>query len=297
MQWGVVEKDKYLSAFKEANPMFVTTIRDKFTQWALWSKRVNWYFFRELFSSNYIPKYSTHYNIVWQRSKDFNPIKPISLECKIKKISDTETQLVFENFTTKKDFVADVEVDYHVEFNKTIFPIIGNRFLINIQDLFVTNNELKTRSHYRISPYLSNTNLMLEHKSSDVKNVLKIFTSPKNRTQLNIKNCNAKIIRFYSEEQEVNRIMFQNNQNDFSSNPLTDENWQNGISLKSNAFFIATSSNVSINVGDILEFPTGKRKISNIHKNAEYTNIYVNGKKLDPIKDGYPNKIKLVKKE
>ena len=38
---GGGEKSKYISSFKETNPMFVTTIRDNFTFWALWSKRVN----------------------------------------------------------------------------------------------------------------------------------------------------------------------------------------------------------------------------------------------------------------
>gem|GEM_PF-4487047 len=295
---GGGEKRKYLSSFKELDPMFVTTIRDDFVHWALWSKRVNWYFFRELFSSNYVPKYYTHYNIVWQKDSNFKVIEPILLDCKIEKISDNEIHLIFENFVTSKDFIADVEINYDVEFKKSIYPIIGNRFLINVQDLYKSsNNKIKTRSGYRISPYLKSSNLMLEHKNSDVKNILKISTAPINRTKLNIKSCYAKIIRFYNEEKEIKKLMIFNKQNEFTAFNLSDQNWKNGISLRSNGFFISKESSIPVKVGDSLEFASGNREVLRIQGNSKYVDIFISGEKLDPVKDGYPNKIKLIKKE
>ena len=103
--------------------------------------------------------------------------------------------------------------------------------------------------------------------------------------------------RFYNEEKEINKLRIQNKNinNYFSAFNLSDQNWKNGISLKQNVFFISKRSSVILKVGDTLEFPTGTRNIVKIDKNSKYENIYVDGKKLDPIKDGYPNKIKIIK--
>ncbi len=76
---------------------------------------------------------------------------------------------------------------------------------------------------------------------------------------------------------------------------LTDNNWQNGISIRENGFFIGNSGNINIKKDDKLEFPTGKRKVVNVQNTGAYINIFVDGEKLDPTKDGYPNKIKLIK--
>lgn len=41
---------------------------------------------------------------------------------------------------------------------------------------------------------------------------------------------------------------------------LFEQNWRNGISLKSNGFFISKKSNIPIEAGDSLEFTTGNKE-------------------------------------
>ncbi|MCK5536502.1 MAG: hypothetical protein KAI79_06725 [Bacteroidales bacterium] len=79
---------------------------------------------------------------------------------------------------------------------------------------------------------------------------------------------------------------------------LSNNNWQNGISKERAIFFIQNTLNNrnSIHKKDILEFSSaGERKITKITYSDKYINIDVNGSKLDPIKDGYPNKIQIIK--
>jgi len=83
----------------------------------------------------------------------------------------------------------------------------------------------------------------------------------------------------------------------FTPHNLTDQNWQNGISLANNGFFIQNNGSIEIKLNSFLDFPTGIRKIIDIQYAGPYINIFVDGGKLDPLKDGYPNKIKLIKKE
>lgn len=78
---------------------------------------------------------------------------------------------------------------------------------------------------------------------------------------------------------------------------LTDVNWKNGISIRENGFFIGNSGNINIKKDYELEFRTGIRKVVNVQNTGAYINIFVDGEKLDPIKDGYPNKIKIIEKE
>jgi hypothetical protein len=85
---------------------------------------------------------------------------------------------------------------------------------------------------------------------------------------------------------------------DIQSFNLTDNNWINGISLSKSGFFVENNflNRQSFNVDDSIEFShSGKRNIVNLTYGNKYINIFVDGEKLDPIKDGYPNKIKLVK--
>lgn len=83
----------------------------------------------------------------------------------------------------------------------------------------------------------------------------------------------------------------------FTSYNLTDQNWQNGIAIKNNGFFIQNNGSIEIKKNSFLDFPTGIRKILDIQYVGPYINIFVDGEKLDPLKDGYPNKIKLIRKE
>ena len=85
---------------------------------------------------------------------------------------------------------------------------------------------------------------------------------------------------------------------DIQSFNLTDNNWINGISLSKSGFFVENNflNRQSLKIGDIVEFnSSGKRNITNLTYSSKYINIFVDGEKLDPIKDGYPNKIKLIK--
>ncbi len=79
---------------------------------------------------------------------------------------------------------------------------------------------------------------------------------------------------------------------------LTDRNWVKGVSRKSTGFFV---SNISKNakkyqVGARVKFINNEiRTIKKITVSANYINIFVDGKPLDGMKVGYPNKIEVIK--
>lgn len=81
---------------------------------------------------------------------------------------------------------------------------------------------------------------------------------------------------------------------------LSDVAWKNGISRSKSTFFIENSigNRLAIQKNSILKFPfSGARRVIEISSTKKYLNIDVNGSQLDPIKDGYPNKIEILKGE
>jgi hypothetical protein len=81
---------------------------------------------------------------------------------------------------------------------------------------------------------------------------------------------------------------------------LTDKNWVNGISRSSVAFFV---SNIPKNVkkykvGTKVQFINNEiRTIEKITVSPYYINVFIDGKPLDSLKVGYPNKIEVIKEE
>lgn len=84
----------------------------------------------------------------------------------------------------------------------------------------------------------------------------------------------------------------------FSSCDLSDNNWEKGISIiNKNLFFVENIGNIDIKPNDVLKFSSGKRKVVSVENMGKYINIFISGEPLDSIKDGYPNKIELIKEE
>ncbi len=80
---------------------------------------------------------------------------------------------------------------------------------------------------------------------------------------------------------------------------IIDINWQNGVLKDSNNIFIVSVENSlssQIKIGYYLQFNSGIRRIINVKQNGPYLNITLDGEKLDPIRDGYPNEIKIINK-
>ena len=77
---------------------------------------------------------------------------------------------------------------------------------------------------------------------------------------------------------------------------LTNETWQNGVLIEKNGlngFFVTgDAAKVPVSVGAHLTFAkSGDRIVTNVVVKAPYVNIYVD-KPLDPVGDGFPNKVK-----
>ncbi len=102
--------------------------------------------------------------------------------------------------------------------------------------------------------------------------------------------------RFWQKQIEMTSISKKADK--VSAFNLSNKVWKNGISNTKPALFTNNTliNRLSLKENNILKFPfSGERTITKIDVKSKYINIEVNGTKLDPIKDGYPNQIKILK--
>jgi len=76
---------------------------------------------------------------------------------------------------------------------------------------------------------------------------------------------------------------------------LSNESWKNGVWIEKNGlngFFMTGNASTAPKVGSHLTFAqSGDRIVTDVVVKAPYVNVYVN-KPLDPVGDGFPNKVK-----
>ena len=63
---GDKARQTYVQRFHEADTAYAATIRDNYGGWEQWARNVNWFFYRELYQ-NYVPSFSTGYQLFWQK--------------------------------------------------------------------------------------------------------------------------------------------------------------------------------------------------------------------------------------
>jgi hypothetical protein len=72
---GASARAKYEKIVEERKHQFITTLRENFTFWESWARRMNWGFYRALLR-NYHAVASTDYNVLWERNQSPGSIFP-----------------------------------------------------------------------------------------------------------------------------------------------------------------------------------------------------------------------------
>lgn len=225
-------------------------------------------------------------------------------------------------FLKIKDLLKDV--DYDNEYKLKIYDEImchGNINLDNnkMEKCINENNpiiNIDGGPKYVLNPNpLNNYNILMLCDSFSTSNSQLFNASFKTVWKWHSGHINGLKLASFIEENKPNIVIYQiverglfshdmvkklktNESKDLIPENIVDNNWQNGI-LRGldNIFVVSADENYLVSqmkTGYNLQFNSGIRKIIDIKQNGFYVNITVDGDKLDPIKDGYPNKIKLI---
>ena len=190
---GRENRKHYLESFAKTNPDFVTTPNELWTLWEVWSRRVNWWFYREMIIK-YEPVTQTAYHVIWKKRAHPLDVKQhvSEVSCKI-----NGTSLQVTDILPAGTYYIELTVPQHTELKNSGEPVVGNRALLTIDEQssgfnavagkHIAQPDIRTyNADYSLNPQI----LMLEHKAGE-PSVLKLHVAPQERAQLKINGCNV----------------------------------------------------------------------------------------------------------
>lgn len=296
---GEAKRQQYQERYRAAMPEYITTIREDYSNWENWIRRVNWWFYQE-FIPQYHPVDATFYNLIWKRNTQprFVPSSPV--QCEINPQKSNSVNLVFSSnlqdqasISANSIYYVDVELNYVLAVRNTGIPLIGNRGIVNATEVKVAVPQgipSEGVFSYGMPPHHQHWHIPLIHRLGELS-VLNLKGYPKDRATLQVFSCKARLLAPKSEFELVQETTPQN---------VTDADWKNGIAMnrqnqpalpsKAGFLFANPAPQTLLIPGMMVEFAQGGARKIVAFRGRE---VWVTGDALDPVMDGYPHSIKL----
>ncbi len=188
---GRENRAHYLRVFAASNPDYVTTPNELWTLWEVWSRRVNWWFYREMIAK-YRPIDATEYHVVWQKRS-----RPLDVTSQVNKAtcSIRNNQLHVTDRLQNGTYYIELQVGFHVDLKSSGVPLIGNRALLTIEEQssgfnavmgkHIAQPDIRTyNADYTLNPQY----IVVEHVAGKPSDIY-LHIAPKERATLSIDSC------------------------------------------------------------------------------------------------------------
>jgi hypothetical protein len=188
---GRENRTHYLQSFAASRPDYVTTPNELWTLWEVWSRRVNWWFYREMIAK-YQPIDATEYHVVWQKRA-----KPLDVTSQINQAtcSIRNNQLHVTDRLQNGTYYIELQVGFHVDLKSSGVPLIGNRALLTIEEQssgfnavmgkHIAQPDIRTyNADYTLNPQ----QIVVEHMAGKPSDIY-LHIAPKDRAALSIDSC------------------------------------------------------------------------------------------------------------
>jgi len=290
---GSSMRDHYLDRFQATQPEYVTTLREDYTPWETWLRRVNWWFYREMLP-NYEIVDATFYNFVWKRKAAIAVPSFPQVECRLAKVSDREVDVILMGLspqgekTLNASYYVDISLDYSSAVRSSGIPIIGSRGLVNAEEIRKLGKPKPTNIFYGMPPRYESWHIPIEYQVGE-ESIIRLRAYPEDRATLTVTRCSASAIST-AESFELSRT--------FAVEPTPEPGWSNGIAIASSSTNPAENKaavminhldpSQLLNPGTVIQFAhSGERQVGDMQGKK----VWVTGAMLDPVKDGYPNPV------
>ncbi len=128
---GDKQREEYIDVFKKGEFDYAVTTDKDYNQWRHWIRNANWFFYKELYK-NYIPEFSTEYNVFWKKVEKEPITEKADITVETKKLYSKTIKVKTEN--PNFDGVASLKIAYKSHFQKDFWTQgIINRYV------YVTN--------------------------------------------------------------------------------------------------------------------------------------------------------------
>lgn len=130
---GDKQREKYLENFINGDYRYASTLKSEYTPDEYWLTRINWFFYRELYT-NYEPVKETLYSLIWEKSEKRNTIDA-DVKLNLRYISDTTCQIDVElPDCTEKSAYIDLIIRYDTEWTEDRWQNGGLHKIIRVED-------------------------------------------------------------------------------------------------------------------------------------------------------------------
>ena len=194
---GKENRARYLQSFLDTKPYLVTTPDETHNQWEVWSRRVNWWFYREMLKT-YRPTISTYYHTIWtQRSTPLNPdaLAP-AFTCTAEQKSPTETHLHIRNTgILSGNYYVELNIPQQTDLKPSGVPVIGSRAILVVEEhqsaldtIFGKGISGEYNRSYNADYTQNPQMLMVEHRAGN-ESLLILHVAPPERATLSVSGC------------------------------------------------------------------------------------------------------------
>lgn len=190
------ERSRYLEILQDDQPAYLTTLRESFTWWETWNRRINWWFYRA-FLPQYEPVAMSMYNIVWARRPEPLPTPHWQLPCQIEQVTPSQVHLRIGDtvapFVELTPYYVEVDFAYQATIEATGVPLIGDRAVLDISERPSAAQGKQAGSKAPITfGVLQRQRTAVEHFPG-LPSTLRLQIEPEERTTLEVTACQATV--------------------------------------------------------------------------------------------------------
>ncbi|MET0402879.1 MAG: hypothetical protein ABW123_10770, partial [Cystobacter sp.] len=273
---GDTYRTRYLEEFQRSAPRYVTTIREDFSSWELWSKRANWFFYRVLLR-DHRPVIVTPYSVLWERGEERATPKP-NATVELTRVSDSHITLTVR-VPSAQEGIADLSFAYASHWKSNRWETFSVRKIVSVTDGWSTewNGHV---GRYNLPEARERINIPVRLRGGEGHVTLAVH--PEDSTRLDVNDLTVDAL-LPDVPSGLERLLAPYESERTSAANLTDVNWQQGLNRTSNiVLFHNTPENRALTVGAKALVTGDGRNWPVLRQSSDAAWIHVELERLDP---------------
>lgn len=289
---GPTARAAYTQTLQEQPPLYATTLRETYTPWETWLRRVNWDFYRVLLAG-YRPVDQTFYNTLWERHPGGVVDSWGPVDCVVQR-DQPSRQILTLTYPQHRAIpwgqvrIVEVELTYRAAWRPNRFVHGGLRQLQRVQEVSTARTSpfgdgVDEDNTFGLAPAAATgtTWRFAVEAHPDLPAVVRIEAEPMALVESAIDTC---VARDVTAKSSIDAFALRR----LHASSKTDAAWRHGIATGGpTAFYVSDASDLrGLRVGQRIQLPhAGWRTVLAI---ADHQ-VSLDGAPLDPQSDGYPH--------
>lgn len=191
---GWENRERYVAAFVNGRFPYATTLNANLIGWENWNERMNWEFYRHLYT-HYEPA-GDYFNVrLWKRRDAPRQSPPMTLSCSFTAASPSEVVIEIAGGSGPVSLV-EIALDYRTELTRSGVPVIGSRGLLSVTEeetALLQNIGVSTQREFTIPVETGHWTFPVMHDPARTSR-LRVRAFPGDRMALKVVGCEVRSV-------------------------------------------------------------------------------------------------------